>query len=72
MELTQKAKPVIIISLHEIAQTHSFILQNLDKLVKDNGKYREETKEKLKRERGRRWRGGGREEEERTDNIKIG
>jgi len=35
MELTQKTKPVIIISLHEIAQTHSFLLQNIDKLAKD-------------------------------------
>lgn len=35
MELTQKTKPVIIISLHEIAQTHRFLLQNIDKLAKD-------------------------------------
>lgn len=35
MELTQKTKPVIIISLHEIASTHQFLLQNLEKLVKD-------------------------------------
>jgi len=35
MELTQKTKPVIIISLHEIASTHQYLSQNLDKLAKD-------------------------------------
>jgi Ras GTPase-activating-like protein IQGAP2/3 len=35
MELTQKTKPVIIISLHEIASCHQFLQQNIDKLVKD-------------------------------------
>jgi len=35
MELTQKTKPVIIISLHEIASTHSLIHQCLDKLAKE-------------------------------------
>jgi len=35
VELTQKTKPLIIISLHEIASTHQFVLQNLDKLAKD-------------------------------------
>jgi len=35
MELTQKTKPVIQISLHEIAATHDLLLQNLDALVSD-------------------------------------
>jgi len=35
MELTQKTKPVIIISLHEIASTHNLIHQVLDKLAKE-------------------------------------
>jgi hypothetical protein len=35
MELTQKTKPLIIISLHEIASTHQLLSQLLDKLVKD-------------------------------------
>jgi Ras GTPase-activating-like protein IQGAP2/3 len=35
MELTQKTKPLIIISLHEIASTHQFLLQNLEKMGKD-------------------------------------
>jgi len=35
MELTQKTKPLIIISLHEISQTHNFLLQKLDQLAKD-------------------------------------
>jgi len=35
MELTQKTKPLIIISLHEIASTHQFFLGNLDKLAKE-------------------------------------
>jgi Ras GTPase-activating-like protein IQGAP2/3 len=35
MELFQKTKPVIIISLHEISQTHSHLQQNLEKLAKD-------------------------------------
>eukprot|EP01116_Phalansterium_solitarium_P009241 TRINITY_DN2330_c0_g1_i1.p1 TRINITY_DN2330_c0_g1~~TRINITY_DN2330_c0_g1_i1.p1 ORF type:complete len:873 (+),score=364.65 TRINITY_DN2330_c0_g1_i1:137-2755(+) len=35
MELTQKTKPVIIISLHEIAETHAFILADIAKLAKD-------------------------------------
>lgn len=35
MELTQKTKPVIIISMHEISQTHKFVAQTIDKLAKD-------------------------------------
>jgi len=35
VELTQKTKPVIIISLHEISQTHKFFAQNAEKLTKD-------------------------------------
>jgi len=35
MELTQKTKPVIIISINEIAQTHQFLAQSIDKLAKD-------------------------------------
>jgi hypothetical protein len=35
MEMTQKTKPVIIISLHEIASTHQYLLQNVSKLAKD-------------------------------------
>lgn len=35
MELTQKTKPVIIISLREISQTHQLIVQTIDKLTKD-------------------------------------
>jgi hypothetical protein len=35
MELTQQSKPIIIISLHEIASTHQFLEQNLEKLTKD-------------------------------------
>jgi Ras GTPase-activating-like protein IQGAP2/3 len=33
MELTQKTKPVILISLHEISMTHKMLLQNLDALA---------------------------------------
>jgi len=33
MELTQKSRPVIIISLHEIAETHTFLSANLEKLA---------------------------------------
>lgn len=33
MELTQKTKPVILISLHEISMTHRMLLQNLDALA---------------------------------------
>ena len=33
MELTQKAKPAIMISLHEIAETHRLLLANLDELA---------------------------------------
>lgn len=33
MELTQKTKPVILISLHEISATHNLLLQNLDALA---------------------------------------
>eukprot|EP01088_Endostelium_zonatum_P021602 TRINITY_DN864_c0_g2_i1.p1 TRINITY_DN864_c0_g2~~TRINITY_DN864_c0_g2_i1.p1 ORF type:complete len:929 (-),score=306.49 TRINITY_DN864_c0_g2_i1:44-2830(-) len=32
-ELTQKTKPVILISLHEIAETHRLLLSNLDELA---------------------------------------
>jgi len=35
MELTQKTKPVIIISLHEISQTHQYLKQHAAKLAKD-------------------------------------
>lgn len=35
MELTQKSKPVIIISLREIAGTHSLLSQHIDKLAKE-------------------------------------
>lgn len=35
MELTQKAKPVIIISLHEIAQIHNQLQRNISSLAKD-------------------------------------
>jgi len=35
MELTQRTKPVIIISLHEISLTHSILKQHLDKLAKE-------------------------------------
>ncbi len=35
MEFMQKTKPLIIISLHEIASTHSLLLQHIDKLAKD-------------------------------------
>jgi Ras GTPase-activating-like protein IQGAP2/3 len=35
MEFMQKTKPVIIISLHEIASTHAFVAQHIDKLAKD-------------------------------------
>lgn len=35
MELTQRTKPVIIISIHEISLTHSILKQHLDKLAKD-------------------------------------
>jgi len=35
MELTQKTKPVIIISLHEIASTHSLLHSCLEKLAKE-------------------------------------
>eukprot|EP01088_Endostelium_zonatum_P021601 TRINITY_DN864_c0_g1_i4.p1 TRINITY_DN864_c0_g1~~TRINITY_DN864_c0_g1_i4.p1 ORF type:complete len:335 (-),score=106.14 TRINITY_DN864_c0_g1_i4:37-1041(-) len=33
MELTQKAKPAIMISLHEIVETHRLLLNNLDELA---------------------------------------
>lgn len=33
MELTQKTKPVILISLHEISATHRLLLENLDALA---------------------------------------
>jgi len=33
MELTQKAKPAIMISLHEIVETHRLLLANLDELA---------------------------------------
>mgnify|MGYP001120082079 FL=1 len=33
MELTQKTKPVILISLHEISMTHRMLLQNLEALA---------------------------------------
>jgi len=33
MELTQKTKPVILISLHEISATHNLLLQNLEALA---------------------------------------
>lgn len=35
MELTQKTKPIIIISLKEITATHSFLQQNIHKLCKE-------------------------------------
>jgi len=35
MELFQKTKPVIIISLHEIANTHQHLLSNVDKIAKE-------------------------------------
>ena len=35
MELTQKSKPVIIISLHEIYQTHSLLAEHLDAIAPD-------------------------------------
>lgn len=35
MELTQRTKPVIIISLHEISLTHSILRQHLEKLAKE-------------------------------------
>jgi len=35
MELTQKTKPVIMISLFEIAKTHSILLQHRSKFLKD-------------------------------------
>eukprot|EP01117_Protostelium_nocturnum_P002977 TRINITY_DN13906_c0_g1_i1.p1 TRINITY_DN13906_c0_g1~~TRINITY_DN13906_c0_g1_i1.p1 ORF type:complete len:845 (-),score=237.82 TRINITY_DN13906_c0_g1_i1:97-2631(-) len=35
MELTQKTKPVIIISINEIVQTHQYLSANVDKLAKD-------------------------------------
>eukprot|EP01114_Cavostelium_apophysatum_P024750 TRINITY_DN97_c0_g1_i1.p1 TRINITY_DN97_c0_g1~~TRINITY_DN97_c0_g1_i1.p1 ORF type:complete len:949 (-),score=375.35 TRINITY_DN97_c0_g1_i1:141-2822(-) len=35
MELTQKTKPVIIISLHEISSTHQLLAQTVDKLAKE-------------------------------------
>jgi len=35
MELTQKTKPVIIVSLNEIVQTHQYLVANVDKLTKD-------------------------------------
>lgn len=33
MELTQKSKPVVIISLHEIAETHAYVLADINKLA---------------------------------------
>eukprot|EP00005_Dracoamoeba_jomungandri_P001282 CAMPEP_0174252074 /NCGR_PEP_ID=MMETSP0439-20130205/1701_1 /TAXON_ID=0 /ORGANISM="Stereomyxa ramosa, Strain Chinc5" /LENGTH=892 /DNA_ID=CAMNT_0015332565 /DNA_START=22 /DNA_END=2700 /DNA_ORIENTATION=- len=33
MELTQKTKPVILISLHEISATHNLLLDNIDNLI---------------------------------------
>jgi len=33
MELTQKTKPVILVSLHEISATHTLLLENLDELA---------------------------------------
>jgi hypothetical protein len=36
VELTQKTKPVIIIALHEISQTHKFLQGNIEKLAKVN------------------------------------
>lgn len=36
MELAQKAKPVIIISLHEIFKTHALLAENLSQLVTEN------------------------------------
>jgi Ras GTPase-activating-like protein IQGAP2/3 len=36
MELAQKAKPVIIISLHEIYKTHALLSENLSQLVTEN------------------------------------
>lgn len=35
IELTQKTKPIIIISLREISRTHEFLLDNIDRLVQD-------------------------------------
>src|SRR5690606_36331184 len=35
MELTQKTKPVILISLHEIIATHRLLLENLSDLAPD-------------------------------------
>eukprot|EP01117_Protostelium_nocturnum_P020952 TRINITY_DN97_c0_g1_i1.p1 TRINITY_DN97_c0_g1~~TRINITY_DN97_c0_g1_i1.p1 ORF type:complete len:852 (-),score=397.92 TRINITY_DN97_c0_g1_i1:65-2620(-) len=35
MELTQKTKPVIIISINEIAMTHNYLSANAEKLAKD-------------------------------------
>eukprot|EP01104_Vermistella_antarctica_P021059 TRINITY_DN92_c0_g1_i1.p1 TRINITY_DN92_c0_g1~~TRINITY_DN92_c0_g1_i1.p1 ORF type:complete len:902 (-),score=333.68 TRINITY_DN92_c0_g1_i1:111-2654(-) len=35
MELTQKSKPVIIISLHEIYQTHTLLSEHLDAIAPD-------------------------------------
>eukprot|EP00339_Tiarina_fusa_P028122 CAMPEP_0117038994 /NCGR_PEP_ID=MMETSP0472-20121206/27399_1 /TAXON_ID=693140 ORGANISM="Tiarina fusus, Strain LIS" /NCGR_SAMPLE_ID=MMETSP0472 /ASSEMBLY_ACC=CAM_ASM_000603 /LENGTH=147 /DNA_ID=CAMNT_0004749369 /DNA_START=311 /DNA_END=751 /DNA_ORIENTATION=+ len=36
MELAQKAKPVIIISLHEIFKTHALLAENLSQLVTES------------------------------------
>ena len=35
MELTQKTKPLIVISLHEIAETHRYVAEHLPKLAPD-------------------------------------
>jgi hypothetical protein len=40
MELTQKTKPVILISLHEISATHNLVLQNLDALAERDDELR--------------------------------
>ena len=40
MELTQKTKPVILISLHEISATHHLVLQNLDALAEKDDELR--------------------------------
>lgn len=40
MELTQKTKPVILISLHEISAVHNLVLQNLDSLTEKDDELR--------------------------------
>jgi len=40
MELTQKTKPVILISLHEISAVHNRVLQNLDSLTEKDDELR--------------------------------